>query len=529
MDKVNKRYLIVGIVFTLVVCIGFSVAFFTANISGDTKKVTINAGSLYIVFNDDNTINATKVGLDWHTSKTFSVENQSKRDFSYDINLEELINTFETYGYLQFRITSSDSGAVNMTDFEAIKQCDSECIQTLAKNITIQGGKTHNYTIEFQYLNDDNVNQSGDMGKTFKGKLNIVQHKPTLAETIGEKYSSSATKRETFSSIVEEGNVYYEDDKWTEDGSKVYYWAGNTEDNWVKFGSDESGNELWWRIIRTNEDGGLRLLYAGSSPTTEDAYISTMAYNEAYDNTTYVGYMYSTGSTLAAIRGNGTPSPIKDTLDSWYTRDLQTYDKYVSKTAIYCNDRSSSTGWQNSGTMDYNGITKFYTDKSDNSKNHPSFKCGVNGSGSLNTDSPDAERKKDMFSVSGASGGNGALTKPIGLITADEIVFAGGLSQTNNPDAYYYRNASGGSSTGTHWWWTMSPSSFDGSYAYVFIVGGSDVAGYLSDGGVNDSSNVVRPVVSLKSCVQLKGSGTTDSPYEVVEMDDSDTCAKKSN
>ncbi len=353
----------------------------------------------------------------------------------------------------------------------------------------------------------------------------VIKECPLTAGSLGETKYASAGKRSSFDSTVTAGNVYTEDSNYTENGNKVWYWAGNTEDNWVYFANK------YWRIIRTNEDGGLRLLYAGSSPTAEDAYISTMAYNPTYNNTTYVGYMYSTGSSLSAIRGNGTSSPIKSTLDNWYTSDLQSYDKYISKTAIYCNDRSTQDGWSSSGTMYYNGRTKFYTNKSDNSKNHPSFKCGVNGSGSLNTDSPDAERKKDMFSVSGASGGNGALTKPIGLITADEIVFAGGFYGTNNPDAYYYRNSSGGSSTGTNWWWTMSPYGFDGSssVAYVFHVIGSSDAGQLNSDIVSNASGVVRPVISLKSCVQLKGSGTTDSPYEVVEFGDSDSCAVAEN
>ena len=249
--------------------------------------------------------------------------------------------------------------------------------------------------------------------------------------------------------------------------------------------------------------------------------------------------MYSTGSTLSAIRGNEEPSPIKTELETWYASNLQDYDKYISKTAIYCNDRSTQTEWLNSGEMYYNGYTKFNTNKSNNTKNHPSFKCGVDGSGKLNdnpkdNNSADIERKKDMFSVSESSGGNGDLDKPIGLMTADEVIYAGSLFQIKNGSVYYYRNDSGESSTGTNWWWTMSPYSFNSSdsRAYVFVVGGSNGTGSLGFSSITYSGNVgnvVRPVISLKSCVELTGSGASTDPYEVVELNNESKCAKSEN
>ena len=122
----------------------------------------------------------------------------------------------------------------------------------------------------------------------------------------------------------------------------------------------------------------------------------------------------------------------------------------------------------------------------------------------------------DRFTTSTTTG-NGELynassvESPIGLITADEVSYAGGLYGTDNTSYYIYQNASSGAS----YWWTMSPSYWSGMNAYVFLVGGS------SDGGRFNYSNVsytrgVRPVVSLKSCVQWSlGNGTTATPYQV--------------
>ena len=122
----------------------------------------------------------------------------------------------------------------------------------------------------------------------------------------------------------------------------------------------------------------------------------------------------------------------------------------------------------------------------------------------------------DKFSKTTGSGGNGKLTYPVGLITADEIAFAGGKAGTNSPNTYYYLNSVGGSVTGSNWWWTMSPyRANSSSNASVFGVGGSSNPGYLSYYVVN-YSYAVRPVVSLKSNVLVSGgNGTASNPYIV--------------
>ena len=122
----------------------------------------------------------------------------------------------------------------------------------------------------------------------------------------------------------------------------------------------------------------------------------------------------------------------------------------------------------------------------------------------------------DRFTTSTTTG-NGRLynasgaESPIGTITADEVSYAGGLLDTNNTSYYIRQNASGGA----YWWWTMSPAYWNGSYVDVWIVGGSSNGGSLHSDQTSNT-NGVRPVVSLKSCVQWSsGSGTASSPYQV--------------
>ena len=277
----------------------------------------------------------------------------------------------------------------------------------------------------------------------------------------------------------------------TEDSKTVYYFAGNATDNWVQFGG------YYWRIIRTNSDGGVRLLYHGTSTTAENAYIGESAFNNSYNNIAYVSYMYGSTGSIANARTNQTnSSTIKTAIDNWYKDNLNTnYGKYISTTAVYCNDRSVTNGtYSTSSSFDYAACTRLGSNKT------PSYDCSVT---------------EDKFTVD-TSTGNGKLTYPIALMTADEVSFAGGLWGTNAQTWYYYNSAKG-SSTGEQWWWLLSPASGNGSYAYVFFVVGSSNPGFLSSTYVSHTYGV-RPAVSLKSCVKTSGGdGSASAPYTIEE------------
>ena len=270
----------------------------------------------------------------------------------------------------------------------------------------------------------------------------------------------------------------------TEDSKTVYYFAGNATDNWVQFGG------YYWRIIRTNSDGGVRLLYHGTSTTAENAYIGESAFNNSYDNIAYVSYMYGSTGSIANARTNQTnSSTIKTAIDNWYKDNLNTnYGKYLSTTAVYCNDRSTSDNTY------FGAYTRLKTNKT------PSYDCAAT---------------EDKFTAD-TSTGNGKLTYPIALMTADEVSFAGGLWGTNAQTWYYYNSAKG-SSTGEQWWWLLSPASGNSSYAYVFFVVGSSNPGFLSSTYVSHTYGV-RPAVSLKSCVKTSGGdGSASAPYTIEE------------
>ena len=272
----------------------------------------------------------------------------------------------------------------------------------------------------------------------------------------------------------------------------VYYFAGDAKNNWVKFGG------FYWRIIRTNYDGSIRLLYSGTSHDTTSGYIGTSAFNTTYKDPMYVGYMYGTSGSQVNNRTNTNNSTIKTYIDNWYKNNLSSYSKYISTEAVYCNDRELAPGsTYNTGNTSFSYATKERL----NTNKTPTYNC---------------TNIKDAFSGSNTEA---KLTYPIGLMTADEIAYAGGKEFTSlpSPYAWYYLNSAGGSITGSTYWWSLSPFGWSGSYSTVWVVFGSSNPGYLSYIRANDTSYGVRPAISLKSCIKYStGNGAPETPYEIV-------------
>ncbi len=301
------------------------------------------------------------------------------------------------------------------------------------------------------------------------------------------------------------GKIYKSaDNSQYDDFGEVYYFAGAPTDNWVKFGQDKTKSQaIWWRIIRINGDGSIRMIYAGTGNSAPDTTGSgtqindSTAFNSNYKDNTYVGYMYGSekATDWASAHSNSSNSTIKQALDDWYNNasNLETLSTKLSDSVGFCGDRSSSTSKTGTPAKEggYGTTQSYYGARYRNeTKKTPSFKCTY-ANNDLYTTKADQIKK-----------GNQKLQYPIGLITADEVAFAGGVYNTSNTSYYLYNGKT---------YWTMSPYYFSGAYAYVFYV---DSSSGLSSSSVSGSDGV-RPVINLKADVNFTGSGTTSSPYTV--------------
>ena len=122
----------------------------------------------------------------------------------------------------------------------------------------------------------------------------------------------------------------------------------------------------------------------------------------------------------------------------------------------------------------------------------PTFKC---------------PQKNDAFTAYDTEKGNGDLTYPVGLITADEIVAAGsGKYAINNTQYYLYKSSN-------YVQWSLSPYNMNSSgYAYMFNVSGS---GQSYSSNVYYISGAVAPVINLSPeyVSSMVGTGTITDPY----------------
>ena len=405
------------------------------------------------------------------------------------------------------------------------------------------------WKITGKYYNLD-VSQSQLEGKAFAGKIYAVSkgctsedgssvqkgYETILANNRGKTAIEAKTAPDF--STIEEGNAGMY--SYTEGTGKTYYFRGAVDNNWVKYGkfkedqivyrgfyddntTDEiwygsspkyidyltleecqtglnsteytstynfkckavtyahKGDDMYWRIIRLDKNNKIRMIYAGSKAPSEstkvaitgaDTNMGMTAYNNDYNHAEYVGFQYTVGSQ----RGTTTNSTIKTYLDNWYTtyfnENIGT-PRFIKTT--FCNDRNTSSTWASTGGyIKYAPYTRFLADTPT-----PTFECNT----------------VDV------------VTNNFGLITADEIVLAGGKDGTDNSAFYLNNNMA---------YWAGSPGSFYGSsnggYSYVFAL--YPITGLNVD-YVFHRFYEARGVVTLSPDTKLLGSGTYDDVYIV--------------
>ena len=292
-----------------------------------------------------------------------------------------------------------------------------------------------------------------------------------------------------------------------DDYGTSYYFRGAVKNNYVQFANK------CWRIVRVGGDGFVKLILhndntagaanpcASANNSTSAAFARysgttyTSAFNSSYNDNAYVGFKYGTvgASDYATTHANTNKSTILTNLETWYNNNLTSYESVIDN-SVWCNDKTNVT---------------------DTSYN-PWGYSNVNGLGyAKNVTYYSATQR--LVSTSGSTGGtgpslkcNGGLSKinsKVGLITADELAFAGYAFNISNTTTYLQENATSDS------WWSLSPNYFNGSGAGVWYVNGSigDFVNYRVDDSIG-----VRPSISLVSSTTISsGTGTSEDPYVV--------------
>jgi len=547
----NKKTIItIGmIVLTLVMAVGYAV-FSTNLVINGTANIESNWSVEFTKIEQVSktsgvTIKATPTATG--TSATFNVDLTSPGDkIEYKITVTNKGTLNAIIKDIKASETGSDAIIFEITNIKVGDKLSAKASTTFNvtisydNSITSQPNITDNkLTIAIDYVQD--------VGQTITSENIDVTPTRLYSKILAANTPQSDANIDFSKTSAQDGTkgLYYTSTN-TEDNKTVYYFRGAVENNYVSFGTYKegysytnvsgetitvaAGDPIIWRIVRINEDGSIRLIKQdGVSKSALNQYDTDYRFDNAY-----VGYMYGltgltdddnqekcvtydsvndvavdststyktesacvsaggkwTANAYEATHANVVSSTIKKALDTWYTKHLSSYSGMFSQNAGFCNDRSvadkpntwssddTALGFGTNVTI-YRPANRIYENK------NPQFVC---------------PQTNDLFTLSTSSKGNKALTNPIGLLTADEVVYAGETTRSNHN--YYLSNNDN--------WWIMSPYGNSLSIiVFYFDIGLIDVNVYEYSG--------VRPVVSLQSNVEIISNGadgSIDKPYVI--------------
>ena len=572
MKRNTKLYLMLIVMLVLVVGFGVSYAYFSSSIDNNDSRVSVGSGKLEVEYADETGGNIVISNVyprekEWVT-KEFTIKGTNTTNLAafYKVKLVIDNNGFEglaLYYTLDSVNTDNNGNIIPSISKEYIASDDIVLGQGYFAN-TGTNSKEHKYTLKI-YFKDTGEDQNYLQEAKFAAHLvveegdNATPLTPegwdeaasgTLLAGIKAKYptimqplTNPGKEASSSSEAVLAGAV--------DDYGMSYYFRGNVTNNYVQFANK------CWRIVRVTGDGSIKLVLhndnvnnvtspcASSNNSTSAAFARysgttyTTTYNEQRKDNTYVGFMYGTAgsSKYAETHANINKSTILQNLETWYKNNLARYESKLADT-IWCNDKSTKTN-QTITTASLNTTTNkldksvgtypgrgygtnlslysvaqrtvanyHYTDTSNKTYGPvgtgPTLICPLDNDGG----------KLSKLTVSDTINGNGALDYKVGLLTVDEVLYAGcidwygyqALNYNNSSiNSYLRENAT------SDFYWSFSPDRFGG------IAG---VLGVGRDGSVDFRwvalAYGLRPAVSLTSATTISGgNGTSSNPFIV--------------
>ena len=510
--KKRKLSIYYGLLVTVICIIGVSFAWFRLYLS-QTENNTIASRTC---FNTTLTEDTSKISLTdafpitdedglKQTPFTFTIKNNCnsyvKVYITIDSTYRESTNTsYLKDNYMKVNISPKGTttgksvilGSQTLTDLENNRK------GYIIINTGLKANEEKSYDLRIWM--DSAVTTEQGLNKNWSGKIVVVSNasnKPTFAETIlanNEVKTPISTPGVAVSTNEEALLASTEDDY-----GKSYYFRGAVTNNYVEFANK------CWRIVRVGGDGSVKIILhndnkagaanpcdaANNSASAAFARYSGETYESAFntnkEDNAYIGFKYGTpgSNTYEATHANTNNSTILTNLETWYTNNLKTYESVIADT-VWCNDKSVSSGLgYGTNDTDYGATQRLVSTNGSAGGTGPSLKC---------------------------NGELSKITSKVGLITADELAYAGYAYRLKNSTTYLQENA-----TDTYWC-SLSPVFFS-SNVYVWDAGGSAVVW-----GVNDSRGSfgfvgvgfaigVRPSISLKSTTNVTGEGTSSTPY----------------
>ena len=283
----------------------------------------------------------------------------------------------------------------------------------------------------------------------------------------------------------------------SDDYGTSYYFRGDVKNNYLIFAGK------CWRIVRITGNNAIKIVLQNDDGIGCSEYTTagSSKYNDVsglYNTSAGVGFMYGNkdSTNYLEAQANTYDSRVLLFLKDWYDNSFTENQRNELADVIWCNDKRISGSYSLNNSL---FMAKIRIDGDGNSANiAPSLVCFSSGDSNL----------LSRFTASDITNGNGTLKSglkeyKIGLLTADEVAYAGGVYSSNNNKFYLYGHSNNASS------WLLTPSSSNMVYT---------LDGYNGTIGLNtvNTSVGIRPVVALSQNTKIvAGDGSLDNPYVV--------------
>lgn len=467
------------------------------NFSIQSDGIKVSKGSITIDEND-HCVNWNIAGLKSKTSATLTMKMKLKNELTnvaglYSTGLKSIVKSeisdIEDYIEREETISLLNNSKVvydgNMPTDCSLNEIPEGKNYFVFDTVEISENipKCNGYQFKGWEIITDGVSKINDDYFTMPGEdviLRGVWSKVQVSKLMNGKVSELRT---LYKQVEKEAKKYTGNSSTFKGNKNVYYYYGDTDNNKVLFAG------FCWRIVRTTDTGGVKLIYYGIPDssgwcTGVGTTIGKEYFNSYWDSgNAHVGYMYGDkdGTTYDVVHANKNNSTIKKGIDDWFKNNMLKYKDYLEGT-VWCNDRSLSSGTGIGKTTTYYSAYKRLYENG----NKADLTC---------------QNDNDKFTVN-SENGNGALTYPIALITADELILT--------YDASRHTYSIGGD---VSYFWTMTPARGTLSGGYIYTFEGSQLS--FNTRALDSSS--IRPAISLQSEIEYSsGDGSAQKPYVIL-------------
>lgn len=351
------------------------------------------------------------------------------------------------------------------------------------------------------YQIDDDISKDKQNRSYFLSKL--------LEDNTPQAYDSVKLVKPASDKLGNGNGLFYISDKSLTDenndgkSNRIYFFRGSVENNHIIYAN------MCFRIVRTNEDGSLRIIYDGPVVSNKckdlDQKPNVSIGEVKFSNHETNSLVDIENGRIPSYDEVNTHSNIIDTLNTWYIANIieTNYTEDVSKNTIFCNNKKDYLFTTNKTYYEAKGIMPVYKDSSNRNKYDPDTL--------INHFSLSCVNQNDRFVVTDRT-----LSYPVGVLSADEVLLAGGYLTDSDDE---YQNGPGGLTivdfylkTSKAFWTSSAYARTTSNQNYVVAV---DTDGVMRGKRVTETASVI-PVISLNGNMRITtGNGTASNPYRV--------------